>query len=406
MRATKAKIASRKAKIAFVTIRNACCWLCLIDFLIVEKKKLFLKKKKMEENGSFSSEFKTLYPADSVEFCPIKKFNDYLVCGTYKLIEETREKIGKIYLFQIIQKQKKYFLKEIKSLDTPAILDLKWSYQLINEKCLLGQVGSDGSLSIFLMNNQNYLFFLHKLILNPNNLCLSLDWNNKKFLNSSPNIIVSSSNSILYLCQIMTNDIILLKSWNAHDYENWIACFDYWNSNLIYSGADDCKWKGWDIRENKNHSIFSIDFSAGVTSIQSNPNLEYIIAVGNYNEKITIWDSRILKQSLSSCEVGGGVWRIKWHPYYSFILLSACMRAGFKILNTQLHCFDNKITNYSCNIISSYRTNCENLAYGIDWCYRTEFISSQNLSFTPSLAATCSFYDNFCSLWDIKEINS
>jgi hypothetical protein len=82
------------------------------------------------------------------------------------------------------------------------------------------------------------------------------------------------------------------------------------------------------------------------------------------------------------------------------------MRAGFKILNTQLHCFDNKITNYSCNIISSYRTNCENLAYGIDWCYRTEFISSQNLSFTPSLAATCSFYDNFCSLWDIKEINS
>ena len=29
----------------------------------------------------------TEYPADSAEFCPSKGLEDYLVCGTYKLIE-------------------------------------------------------------------------------------------------------------------------------------------------------------------------------------------------------------------------------------------------------------------------------------------------------------------------------
>lgn len=38
--------------------------------------------------NSLYMNFDTEYPADSVEFCPHEEFQDILVCGTYKLIEE------------------------------------------------------------------------------------------------------------------------------------------------------------------------------------------------------------------------------------------------------------------------------------------------------------------------------
>ena len=43
---------------------------------------------------------KTTYFADSTEFCPIEGLQDLFVCGNYQLIEETRTKVGKLYLLK------------------------------------------------------------------------------------------------------------------------------------------------------------------------------------------------------------------------------------------------------------------------------------------------------------------
>ena len=71
-------------------------------------------------------------------------------------------------------------------------------------------------------------------------LALSLDWNSRK---SSPQdgleIVVSSSKGALSIFKV--SDEHLEKTWhreNCHEYEAWIAAFDAWNSNVIYSGVN------------------------------------------------------------------------------------------------------------------------------------------------------------------------
>src|SRR6266404_2722425 len=136
-------------------------------------------------------------------------------------------------------------------------------------------------------------------------------------------------------------------------------------------------------------------FDAGVTSIQSHPNTEHLIAVGSYDCTVRLFDTRKLLTSLAQADVGGGAWRVKWHPSpsRSSDLLVAAMHDGFKVVRFfgigDKHYQPNGF-NENWEIQKRYDGHAS-LAYGVDWSYQ----SWQD----QTLVASASFYDHALHLW-------
>jgi len=208
---------------------------------------------------------------------------------------------------------------------------------------------------------------------------------NCKLHRPHPSIVSSQSNGNLSIAAVTPTGLVRDRTWLAHEYEAWVAAFDSFNPSVVYSGADDCTLKGWDMRINNSVEapIFIQKYEVGVTAIQCSPHTANTIAVGSYDETLCLWDTRSMKLPMTKISLGGGIWRVKWHPRETNLLLVACMRAGFKVVNAN--------PTHSPVVVASHRSDeCEALAYGIDWCFSNNF---------PKTAAVCSFYDRHVSLW-------
>ena len=71
--------------------------------------------------------FKTIAPADSVEFCPHEALHDYFVCGNYMLSDrEAQTKSGGVYLFQTQPSENGFKMNQAHHVTTEAVFDLKW----------------------------------------------------------------------------------------------------------------------------------------------------------------------------------------------------------------------------------------------------------------------------------------
>ncbi|TIA99952.1 hypothetical protein E3P96_02755 [Wallemia ichthyophaga] len=221
-------------------------------------------------------------------------------------------------------------------------------------KQLLGLVDAEGVLSVDKFSESS-LSNLYTIDCSPHSssLALSLDWSNLR-CDTDPQIAVSMSDG--RAISVNTSTQQLVHDWQAHDYETWIAAWDHYSPNhILYTGADDCVFKAWDLRVGLNAPVLSNKkFDGGVTTISNSPHNQNELAVGSYDETLRIFDKRNLKTPTSSIKTSGGIWRIKYHETDDSKLVMANMYGGFDVVD--LH---------SSAIV--HTNTHHNLAYGVDW---------------------------------------
>ncbi|KAK7799749.1 hypothetical protein U0070_010756 [Myodes glareolus] len=356
--------------------------------------------------GSWSGVLQTLqavdteFTADSVEWCPVEGCQHLMACGTYQLrtpedqpaldVSEPQVRLGRLYLYSFNEDNTANPLVEVHRRDSPAILDMKWCHIPVSGHILLGLADASGSVELLRLieheKNSYTLQPMSSLTLEERGLSLSLDWSTGKpgrAKDQPLKIISSDSKGQLHLLMVNEGaaELQLMASWPAHHFEAWIAAFDYWHTELVYSGGDDCLLRGWDTRILGTPVFTSKRHSMGVCSIQTNPHQEHILATGSYDEHVLLWDTRNIKQPLADVPVQGGVWRLKWHPVYHHLLLAACMYNGFKILNCQ------KAIEEKQDVTVSIAHEMPNsLVYGADWSWL--------LCHSTKPTSTCSFDQN------------
>ena len=101
----------------------------------------------------------------------------------------------------------------------------------------------------------------------------------------------------------------------AHDLEMWAVAFDLARADVLYTGADDCAFKVWDLRAASRATVVNRKtHGAGETCVSPSPHDDTIVAMGSCDDHLRLWDVRALKSPVSELNIGGGVWRCRWDP--------------------------------------------------------------------------------------------
>ncbi|KAL4719674.1 hypothetical protein ACJJTC_002995 [Scirpophaga incertulas] len=338
----------------------------------------------MDVRWSNLMQWDTVYSADSVEWCPVEPYQNVLVCGTYQLekssehVEEARKqsRLGRIYLFTVSEDPT--HLSPIQTIETSGVLDQKWCYHTIQGYAVLAAVTSDGFLKLYRLVDEEGLkleLWVEEEI-GKNLLALSLDWSTNK-ISAVPKLVVSDSGGNVSVLVVGRDRIEKVSTWKSHDFEAWIAAYNYWNTDIFYSGGDDCVFKSYDTRIPDVAVTINTSHEAGVTALRCHTDVEHQLLSGSYDEKVRLWDTRSMRRCVTEAEVGGGVWRLKWHPRAPGAALAACMYGGVRVLAAGR-------AGAAVAVACTYLEH-ESIAYGADWRHDR----------TPHVA-TCSFYD--CSM--------
>jgi diphthine methyl ester acylhydrolase len=100
---------------------------------------------------------------------------------------------------------------------------------------------------------------------------------------------------------------------------------------------------------------------------------------------------------LTQVDVGGGAWRVKWHPSPSRAcdILVACMYDGFKVIRPQKDrttgSHDPNWSNVEYEVVQRFDEH-KSISYGVDW-------SHTEVEMNDTLVASCSFYDHILHTW-------
>ncbi|KAJ2559781.1 hypothetical protein EV175_000166 [Coemansia sp. RSA 1933] len=386
-----------------------------------EKKKKESKSKDKEKSRDKKREYRTMaqpppslasfepeYSADCLEFSPFAPKQRFLV-GTYQLVESAEteassknaQRVGRIHVCDAIGESgtATMSIAERQRIETSAIFDIKWSYNTVSGKELVGVACASGALSMYTSSSNETEPGLLSHVCEAQDpkdmanttMCCSLDWSNRLVSEDRPRIATSQSDGSVRMLEFAESQLVTQQRWQAHDLEAWIAAFDYWTPSVVYSGGDDARLKAWDIRMDPAgcSPIFSSRrHEAGVCSIQSSIHRQFVLATGSYDENVLIWDTRSMRKPLAEHSVGGGAWRLKWHPQNPSLLLVAAMYNGFHVLD---------VAAGSIRHCTSFMDHTS-IAYGADWCQERGGEGDDGW-----LVGTCSFYDRIVHLWRHKD---
>ena len=314
------------------------------QFLWTAKFRIFTAMTPIDQTiGSTSTCFTydTVETSDCVESCPIPKYEQIMAVGTYQLHKDASStssgedvRTGIIHVFDVqpnIEEGEvgtaELKIQKIQQIDFPSssggIFDMKWCPASSRDdgQPLLVVGTSTGQLQIYSLEEENGIqLSLETTAYEPNDaMILSLDWNR----NQKRQVVTSQSNGSLSIWTCASgHDWIQEQQWRGHtlggcEIEVWIAAFDAHQATVVYSGGDDGILKGWDLRTGGSTPIFQCrdQHQMGVCSIQSHPTKKFSLATGSYDEHVRIWDIRSMKTPVAEYSTGGGVWRLKWHPY-------------------------------------------------------------------------------------------
>ncbi|KAM7461257.1 hypothetical protein LguiA_029378 [Lonicera macranthoides] len=330
--------------------------------------------------------------ADVVEFCPHDSYHNILAAATYTLEEGDKpSRSGSISLFNVDASLGQ--LELIHRAESAGIFDLKWNpVGSNNVSPLLAQANADGYLRLDRLESSVNGSELHGNFLKEvdnekvsSSMCLCLDWNP-----SATSIAVGLSDGSTSIISLNDSGPNKVQEWEGHEFEVWATCFDIHQPQLVYTGSDDCKFKCWDLRMDSSELAFqnSKAHTMGVCCIAKNPSDPYTLLTGSYDEYLRIWDVRSMSKPISKTSIclGGGVWRIKYHPSVVDIVVAACMHNGFSIV---------KVNGDKPEVVETYNKH-ESLAYGVDWQGVSLCKDGKRKS---SVVATCSFYDRLLRVW-------
>ncbi|XP_030382064.1 diphthine methyltransferase [Scaptodrosophila lebanonensis] len=340
----------------------------------------------------------TEYSADSVEWCGVdEEHSKYFACGTYQLVEgadeengsETanRKRKGRIYLYGFDAASGA--LERLHSVDTAAILDMKWLPALRGSGGpLLATANAIGELEIYellradggRLERRTCLALESKSETPP--LALAFDWRRD---GDALQLIVSDSlGQISQLVYTPQAELRQLVAWNAHGFEAWTCAFDKWTPQCVYTGGDDGLLNAYDLRTqqrlwtNKAHQ-------AGVTALLSHPRFEHQLLTGSYDEQLRLFDTRAMKRTLAELSLHGGIWRLKPHPVHDELLLIACMYKNFSVVGLTAADGDARLS-----LLGTYDEH-SSICYGADWAQTVAQPSGDQKLLHM---ATCSFYDH------------
>lgn len=319
----------------------------------------------------------TEHTACSVEHCHHPQHGHLIAVGTYQLDQDTGHRHGQVILITLAISEDTVVCSQSLGLETSCgVLDMKWSGHPAAP--VLGVAESSGHLSLYIVTQDKQLSLVSRTQVIESGLSLALEWSH-----DNESIIVSDSGGHVTLWRLTSDTSLqLVTRIHGHGFEAWTVCLSKHDTNIFYSGGDDCKLNCYDVRVSEGGPVRSnkSEHSMGVTSMVCDQRHDNILLTGSYDEHVRVWDIRNIKYSQESWSVGGGVWRLKPHPDNPDTVLVAAMHDGFKVLDKG-------------EVTKEYRQH-ESLAYGADWVTKCS-LDNKNVQFV----ATCSFYDKLFKVW-------
>ncbi|KAL3945907.1 MAG: hypothetical protein SGBAC_000058 [Bacillariaceae sp.] len=370
------------------------------------------------EQCDFVEHIKTPLNACSLETLPPVSWGDNdkriwpLMLGCYELDESTGTRNGRLDFYPVPVPQNGETFQGIGSprnvIGPPnplsGVLDGKWYPRRLDDESLVyATAHASGEIIAHKVEGEK-IALIGRTESRDSGLCLSLAWDSNDGNSATASRIISSYSDGkvgIHVINLSGGKIEFEEThfWDAHKMfrspaEVWCAAFTS-NPNVVLTGGDEGNLKIWDLRAGLISPIHTLqDFSAGVTVISPHPRVDHVVACGSYDETVCIYDLRSVADSKPSplCHsdsVGGGLWRMKWHPYDNKRLLLGAMHCGCRIV--QLDDLSSKSMHFE---VTQEFTKHESMAYGADWIVDTRA--------QVEAAASCSFYDRAFYVWNVN----